>query len=248
MKCTMFSACRLALLALITAQYSAICLAHPSIEKSIEKRLEPVVLGVAATFGAIAATTLTSTGNTLITGNCGTCPGTSITGFPPGVCTGTRSAGGVAACNAEAACLIAYNNAVGLVPTMALPSPDLGGVTLGPGVYTFPTSAATLSSTLTLNGASNHDGQFIFQVTTTFSTAANAKIVLENGAQACNVYIVVGSSATIGAGAKLNGSVLAYTSIAVGAAASVNGTLCALHGAVTLIDDAIKAQPSCATG
>jgi Ice-binding-like len=242
MKCTMFSTCRLALFVLITAQ-QAIGLAHPA----IENRAAPVVMGLAKTFGAIAASTLTSTGDTVITGDCGTCPGTAITGFPPGKCTGTTSAGGTAACNAEAACLTAYNNAKGLAPTEALNSSDLGGLTLAPGVFTFPTSGVTLTGTLTLDGATNPDGQWIFQITTTFMTAVNAKVVLEGGAQACNVYFQVGSSATILAGTKLKGNILAYTSISVGSAASNKGTFCALNGAITLIDDALTAKPTCTT-
>jgi len=250
MKCTMFSSCRLALLALVTAQYSGLCLAYPSTGKSIEKRSAPIVLGLAETFGAIAATTLTSTGGTVITGDCGTCPGTAITGFGtgnPGECTGTTSAAGTAACNAEAACLSAYGNASALVSTTTLASSDLGGLTLAPGVFTFPTSAVSLSTTLTLNGATNPDGQFIFQITTTFATAANSAVVLINGAQACNVYFIVGSSATIAGTTALQGNVLAYTSVAVGSEASNKGTLCALNGAVTLIDDALTAQPTCST-
>jgi hypothetical protein len=247
MRCTMISSCRLALLALVTTQYSGICLAYPTIEKSIAKRSPPIVLGLAKTFGAIAATTLTSTGDTVITGDCGTCPGTAITGFTPGICTGTTSAGGTAACNAEAACLTAYNNATALASTTTLTSSDLGGLTLAPGVYIFPTSAATLSTTLTLDGSTNNDGQFIFQITTTFATSANSAVVLINGAQACNVYFIVGTSSTIAGGTALQGNVLAYTSIAVSSEASNKGTLCALNGAVTLIDNALTAQPTCAT-
>jgi hypothetical protein len=246
MKFTMFSASGLALFSLITAQ-QALSFALPSLEHALEKRSLPVVMGLAKTFGAIAASTLTSTGNTVITGDGGTCPGTSITGFPPGICTGTLSAGGTAACNAEAACLTAYNNAKSASPVTILPSSDLAGVTLPPGIYGFPTSGATLTGTFTANGATNHHGQWIFQVKTTFTTAVGAKIVLENGAQACNIYFQVGSSITIAGGSKLSGNFLAYTSIAAGEAASVNGTLCALNGAVTLIDDAIRAQPVCVT-
>jgi hypothetical protein len=242
MKCTMFSDCRLALFILITAQ-QAIGLAHPA----MEKRAEPVLLGAASSFGAIAATTLTSTGDTLITGNCGTCPGTSITGFPPGHCTGITSAGGTLACNAEAACLTAYNNAKGLTPTKALTSSNLGGITLPPGVYTFPSSGVSLSGTLTLNGATNPDGQWIFQIISTFTVAAAAKVVLINGAQACNVYFQVGSSASIGAAAELQGNILTYTSIAVSSGASNDGTWCALNGAITLIDDALTAKTTCTT-
>jgi len=186
-----------------------------------------------------------------ITGNGGTCPGTSIVGFAPpaaGTCTGSLDAGNTAACNAEAACLTAYNKAVGLVPTHALVATDLGGLTLGPGVYTFPTLNAALSTTLTLNGTSNPKGQFVFQIKTTFMTSAvTAKVVLIGGAQACNVYFAVGSSATIGAAGTLQGNILAYTSVAFDSGASDKGTVCALNGAVTLIDNPLTAQPTCFT-
>ncbi|RDL41306.1 Uncharacterized protein BP5553_01285 [Venustampulla echinocandica] len=238
----MFSACKIGLFALSTLELSASALAHPPVKRSV-----PVLMGLAGPFGAIASTTLTSTGDTLITGNCGTCPGTAVVGFPPGECTGITSPAGTAACDAEAACLTAYNNAKGLVATQALPSSDLGGLTLGPGVYTFPSSAATLSTILTLNGATNPTGQFIFQIATTFATSANASVILQNGAQACNVYFQVGSSATILAATKLQGNVLAYTSISVAEAASNRGTLCALNGAVTLIDNALTALTTCST-
>jgi hypothetical protein len=104
---------------------------------------------------------------------------------------------------------------------------------------------AGLAGTLTLNGASNPFAQFIFEVKTTFIPSALAKVVLIGGAQACNVFWVVGSSATIGAGAQLQGNILAYTSISVGSAVSNKGTFCALNGGITLINDALKAQPFC---
>ena len=179
-----------------------------------------------------------------ITGNCGTCPGTAITGFGPGVCTGSIDAGNTAACNAEAACLTAYNDAAALVATTTIPT-DLGGHTYPPGVYKFTTVNAILSTTLTLNGTGHPNGQWVFQISTTFATSANSKIVFLGGGQPCNVYFIVGSSATIGAGSQLQGNILAYTSIAVKLGASDKGTLCALNGAVTLIDDALTAQPTC---
>jgi len=78
----MFSSPKLAVLAILAAQFAGIALSHPSSQRPA-KRFTPLDLGLAKTFGAIAATTLTSTGDTLITGDCGTSPGTSITGFPP---------------------------------------------------------------------------------------------------------------------------------------------------------------------
>ncbi|PVH78001.1 hypothetical protein DL98DRAFT_422779 [Cadophora sp. DSE1049] len=204
-------------------------------------------MGLAKTFGVLSYTTLTSTGATVVTGSCGTCPGTAITGFPPGLCTVSTSAGGTAACNAEFACLTAYNTALSNPSTSALPSPNLGGITLPPGVYTFPTSAVTLSGTLTLNGTANPNGQFIFKITSTFASAANSKVVRINGAQACNVYFVVRSSATIGQASAMQGNVLAYASISASNAASNRGTWCALNGAVTLINNKLTAQTTCST-
>jgi hypothetical protein len=108
MKFTMFSANRLAVLALITAQFSSLSLAAPT----VEKRALPVVLGAAKSFAALAATTLTSSGATVLTGNGGVWPGTAIVGFPPGTASGVLAAGTVLAENGEAACLVAYNKYV----------------------------------------------------------------------------------------------------------------------------------------
>jgi len=244
MQFTTFNAGKLAIIALL----AQLAVAHPTFEMEKRQTTPAILMGAAAGWGAIAASTLTNVSNTRITGSCGTSPGTEITGFPPGVCTKTNSAGGIAADNAEAACLNAYNNAAAKVPTAALRASDLGrGLTLPPGVYTFPTSAATLTGTLTLDGATNRRGQWIFQITTTFTASAASQIRTINGAQACNVYFIVGSSANVQAGTKLVGNILAYTSISASDAASNNGSWCALNGAVTLINNALTAQSVCST-
>ena len=243
MQFTTLNAGKLAAIALL----AQVAVAHPTVEMKKRQTTPAILMGAAAGWGAIAASTLTNVGNTLIIGSCGTYPGSEITGFPPGVCTATTSAAGTAASNAEAACLTAYNNALAKVPTSALPASDLGGVTLPPGVYTFPTSAATLTGILTLDGARSPQGQWIFQITTTFDAAAASQILTIGGAQACNVYFIVGSSATIEAGAQLVGNILAYTSIAASDAASNNGSWCALNGEVTLINNALTAQSICLT-
>jgi hypothetical protein len=109
-------------------------------------------------------------------------------------------------------------------------------------VYTFPSSAVALSSTLTLNAGGNNKKQFIFKITTTFKVAAAAKIVLTGSAQPCNVYFIVGSSASIGAAAQMQGNIIAYTAIAASDAASNKGTWCALNASVTLINNGLVAQ------
>ena len=93
-----------------------ICLLQPYLPACRQQSDAPVLMGLAKSFGALSATTLTSTGNTAITGapagavgDGGVYPGTSITGFPPGTASGVLSAGTVFSQNGEAACLLAYN-------------------------------------------------------------------------------------------------------------------------------------------
>jgi len=59
----------------------------------------------------------------------------------------------------------------------------------------------------------------------------SCNVILINGAQAANIFWQVGSSATIGGGCVLEGSILADTSITLNAGARVNDR--SLAGAVT---------------
>jgi hypothetical protein len=99
-----------------------------------------------------------------------------------------------------------------------------------------------LSGTLTLDAGGNAKKQFIFKITTTFAAAAASKVVLINNAEPCNVYFIVGSSATIEAAAQMQGNMIAYTAIEASDAASNKGTWCALNAAVTLINNSLIAQ------
>jgi type VI secretion system secreted protein VgrG len=57
--------------------------------------------------------------------------------------------------------------------------------------------------------------------------------VLENGAQASDVFWQIGSSATFGANSLLQGNFLAYTSITAGAGSENIGSMIALGAALT---------------
>src|SRR5579871_4482476 len=106
------------------------------------------LLGTADTYAVLGGSTVTNTGDTVLTGDLGVWPGTAITGFPPGVVVdGTIHAGDDAAKQAQADVLTAYNSLAGESFTTNLTGQDLGGMTLGPGVYHFDSSAA-LTGTL----------------------------------------------------------------------------------------------------
>jgi hypothetical protein len=207
----------------------------------------PLDLGVAESFVVLAGTGVTNTGPSVIDGDLGTCPTIAVTGFPPGVViNGAIHANDALACSAQSDLVIAYDDAAARAPLVSFPGPtDLGGSTLVSGVYMSPTSLA-VTGTVSLDAQGDPNAVFIFQAGSTVVTASNSSVALLNGAQACNVYWQVGSSATLGTGTVFVGNVLALTSITATTNATIAGRLLARNGAVTLDSNVITA-PLCAT-
>ena len=205
----------------------------------------PVGLGTAGTFAVLAGTTVTNTGPSSISGDLGVSPGTAVTGFPPGIVfNGTiHRADGVAQ-NAQSDLTTAYNDAAGRSPTANVPAFIGAGQTLAPGVYK-ASSSLEVGGSLTLDAHGDPNAVFIFQAPSTLITDSASSITLDGGAQACNVFWQVGSSATLGTSSDFAGSVLALTSISVDTGDTIAGRALARNGAVTLDDDTITV-PSCA--
>ncbi len=203
----------------------------------------PVGLGTATSFAVLAGTTVTNTGPSTISGDLGVSPGTAVTGFPPGtVSNGTVHAADAVAAQAQADLTTAYNDAAGRTPFTTV-SADLGGQTLVSGVYRG--GALGLTGTLTLNAQGDPNAVFIFQAGSTLITASSSRVAVINGAQACNVFWQVGSSATLGTNSVFVGTVLALTSVTAATGASVAGRLLARNGAVTLDSNTVT-RSTCA--
>lgn len=204
-------------------------------------------LGTAAEFAVLGASTVTNTGATVVTGDLGVSPGSAVTGFPPGIVTGTINTGvGSTAGPAQADAVIAYNDADGQTCNTDMTGVDLGGLTLTPGVYCFDTSAQ-LTGTLTLDFQGNSSAVFIFQTGSTLTTGSNARVVTINGSPSCNnVVWQIGSSATLGTATEFFGDILALASITASTGASSDGSLVALNGAVTLDTNFVGACDSSA--
>lgn len=200
-------------------------------------------IGSARDFGACGGQTVTSTGNTVIIGSVGTSPGTSITGFPPGVAT-SLNAGNVAAANCIADISTAYRACkAAFAPTDRTGKP-LDGAVLYPGAYSYDTTAALgAGASLTFDALGISTAQFVIQVGTQLDLFSNSKILLAGGAKACSVFFCAGSSVVIGANAGVNATVIALTSISVADAMTNKGGLYGINGAVTMINDRIT---SCA--
>jgi hypothetical protein len=191
-------------------------------------------LGAAAPFGAFAAATLTNTGNSIVNADVGLTPGTSVTGFPPGIINGTLFLEPGQHAQLQQAKLdaqAAYNDLEGRPCNTT--SPNLNS-TLAPGVYCFP-SSASLTTALVLDGQGNANAVFVFQIPTTLITATGSSVTLINGASAKNVFWQVGTSATLGTNTAFQGTIIANTSVTMNTGASiVKGRAMALNGAVTL--------------
>jgi hypothetical protein len=203
-----------------------------------------VPFGTADSFAVLGGSGITNTGPTTIFGDLGTFPTLTITGIPTLTINGTNHGGDAVTQAAKTDLVTAYDIAAGLTPTATIGTVDIGGRTLTPGVY-FSGSSIGLTGTLTLDGGGDPNATFVFQAGSTLTTASASHVVLINGAQSCNVFWQVGSSATLGTYSSLRGSILALTSITVTTGVTIDGRVLARNGAVTLDSDTIT-KPSCA--
>lgn len=202
-----------------------------------------VDLGTADSYSVLAGSTVTNTGPSELFGDLGVAPGIAITGFPPGTVDGETHAADITALRAQADLTTAYNDAAGQ-PSDGDIGDDFGNKTLLPGVYT-ATSSALMTGPLNLDAAGDPNAVFLLQIGTTLTTGSTSSVVLLNGAQACNVFWQVGSSATLGTNTTFVGTILARTSITALTGASFYGRALARNGAVTL-DTNTFADPGCA--
>lgn len=208
-----------------------------------------VDLGTAGSFVVLGGASVTNTGPSVLNGDLGVSPGTSLTGFgSPAVVNGaTHNNDGVAS-QAQLDLATAYDAAAAqpVLPADDLTGTDLGNRTLTSGVYRY-SSSAQLTGALTLDAEGNPDAEFIFQIGSTLTTASASSVVLINGASPCNVYWQIGTSATLGTTTAFQGNVMTLADISLNDGATVIGRLLArTAGAVTLINNVLT-RPECAT-
>ena len=200
-----------------------------------------VALRTAARFGVLGASTVTSTGPTVVTGDVGVSPGTAITGFPPGIINGAKQAGNPTAAQGIADLTTAYLDAAGRTLCAVTVAGNLGGRTLGPGLYKSTSSLSISSGDLTLDARGDADAVFIFQAASTLTTTAGRKVILAGGARAANIFWQVGTSATLGTTSELSGNVMALASITLGTGAKLDGRALARTAAVALDSSVVTA-------
>lgn len=192
-------------------------------------------LGTASTFAVLGGSAVSNTGATVVTGDLGVSPGSSISGFPPGQIVGGIEQSAPVSTAAQADIGTAMGEASAQPCDTNLSGLDLGGMTLPPAVYCFD-SSAQLTGVLRLDAQGSPTAAWLFQVTSALTTASDAAVVLVNGGTQCvnNVNWLIGSSATVGSASIFLGNILANTSITFATGANGTGSLYAHTGAVTL--------------
>lgn len=198
----------------------------------------PPDLGAAASF-AVLGSSVTSSGSTIITGNLGVSPGNTITGSPT-VKIGAIYRNDSVARQAQKDAATAYNDLAGRKCDRDLSGQNLGGMTLGPGVFCF-SSSAQLSGTLMLDTPTDSNAVWVFQIAGTLTADADSSVLIVNGHEN-NVFWQVGDSVTLDPRTAFIGNVLAHKDITLNSGSSVSGRLLAA-GAVTLHDN--KASLCC---
>ncbi len=200
-----------------------------------------VLLGTSGGFAVLAGSGITVAGavnTTTINGDIGTFPTPSITGLGNVTLNGVNHADDAVTQQAKNDLVTAYNAAAGRTPVTTVVGDTLGGLFLPSGIY--GGGALDLTGTLTLMGDAN--SVWIFQAQSTLITASSSSVVLSGGAQACNVFWQVGSSATLGTSTDFQGHILALDSITLNTSATVVGGVFARNGAVTLDNNTITAS------
>jgi hypothetical protein len=194
----------------------------------------PPSLGSAQSYAILGGTSVAANGTgSIITGDVGVSPGTSITGFPAGAtvvppfATHANDGSAIAAQSSTTALYVSLAALGGATPI----GPELGGTTLTPGVYSFSSTANIASGTaLTLNGG----GIYIFKVGSALTANVLSTVLLQNGASPCNIFWQVTSAATLN-GVNFAGTVVAQAAVNLGVGAALTGrALTTAAGAVTL--------------
>jgi hypothetical protein len=220
-------------------------------------------LGAATPFAVLAGPQVVNAGGTVVHGDLGVSPGTTVVGFPGGkVVEGTIQTAGEVRNQAQKDAAKAYGELASQQCNVRLAGQDLGGQTLTPGVYCFPSAAATLTGELVLDAQGDPNAVFVFQVGTTLTAAANSRVRLTNAGQdgsdgdqsadarnrrrqsLCHVYWQVGTSATLGSASNFMGTIIATDRIGMGPNATLDGRALARTGNVTMDTNSVDI-PEC---
>jgi Ice-binding-like/Bacterial Ig-like domain len=222
----------------------------------------PVDLGTAGNFVALAKTLISTVPTSALTGNIGVSPAaaTYLTGFSQTPMNSlsvfsksTQVVGNLYAADyavptpsnlitAVSNMQAAYTDAAGRVATAGntnLYSGNLGGRTLAPGLYKWG-SSVSIPTDVTISGGANDT--WIFQMTGDLTMASAQQVILGGSAQAKNIVWQVAGQATFHANSHFEGIILSQTAITLETGSTMNGR--ALAQSQIALQSATITQPT----
>lgn len=206
-------------------------------------KMDKVVIGNASSFAILAGSAVTNTGQTVITGDLGLSPGTSVDGFPPGIINGSLRINDELANKAKEDLIAAYNDAANRTSKDIVSlSGNIGGLTLTPGLYKSTSSLEISSGDVTFDANGDENAVFIIQIASSLTTTPGRKVILSGKASASNIFWQVSSSASFGTTSVFKGTIVALESITFDTGATLDGKAFARNGAVTLDGNTIVSK------
>ncbi|OFY19956.1 MAG: hypothetical protein A2W98_13300 [Bacteroidetes bacterium GWF2_33_38] len=183
-----------------------------------------------ALFTSVGAVTNSGTGFlTKITGNVGTNSGI-VSGF--GNVNGVMTyAADALSSQCAADLLLASNFLEASIPDSTIGLVIGNGDTLKAGIYLMP-GVASLNLNLVLDAQGNENALFIFKTALAFSTSANSKVILINGAKACNVFWKLNGAVDFGAGTTMRGTIVSGGAISMNSNDTLEGRALTINGAI----------------
>lgn len=209
-----------------------------------------IALGNAANFTILSKTGVSTVPNSVVTGNVGLSPAARefLTGWSlisestdtefnsaqvAGNLYAAGNTGGTTSVRLDTAVgdmQTAYAAAEGKAGGSCPGAGDMGGLTIGPGVYTCA-NAVTIPASVILNGSATD--VWVFQFAQALTQADATQVILAGGALPQNVFWQVAGAVDIGAAALMQGVILSQTAINLQTGARLNGRLLS-QTAVTL--------------
>jgi len=191
-------------------------------------------LGTSANYVLLAHIAITNGATTIISGT-----GSRVVGISPGISdVGTVSSiiasGATEFQNGTGQPTLAQSDLQKAIASVSSLTPKVvsanlslaDNATVYPGVYTTPGGTAmSIDQNLILDAKGNSNAVFVFVAPTAFNTSAAITVFLQNGAQASNIYWVVGAGLTLGASTNISGNFLVTAGTAIGASSVLHGRI-----------------------
>jgi hypothetical protein len=207
----------------------------------------PILSDDLASFAVLGATGVTNVPVSIIGGNLGSAPNSSVGGGHI-FSSGSRQGNTVLAQQAQLDLDAAIVAVSGFGPGITISDGNLDnyqfmhGGSIAPGVYTVSGAAFNLSGALLLDGGDDNNAVWIFQMPSTLITSTTSNVLVQNVGDGANVgvYWNVHSAATLN-GATFEGNVLANGLISSDGDLTMScGRLLSANSQVTLIHDRIS--------